>query len=107
MEFRCVAGEAHWEVLLRARAIETQTYVIAAAQAGRHNERRESFGHSLIVDPWGVVIGRLEDPLATGIAVAEIDQDKLQQIRQRMPIKQHREAGIAALASAAAVDNYC
>ena len=46
-------GEAHWEVLLRARAIECQCYVIAAAQAGRHNDKRESYGHSLVIDPWG------------------------------------------------------
>ncbi len=59
-------GAAHWELLLRARAVECQAYVIAAAQAGRHNEKRESYGHSLIVDPWGTVVGRLDDPLATG-----------------------------------------
>jgi predicted amidohydrolase len=62
------AGKAHWEVLLRARAIECQCYVIAAAQAGVHNEKRESYGHALIIDPWGVVIGRLEDPQTTGEA---------------------------------------
>lgn len=61
------AGAAHWELLLRARAVECQAYVIAAAQAGKHNEKRESYGHSLIVDPWGTVVGRLEDPLATGV----------------------------------------
>jgi predicted amidohydrolase len=63
------AGAAHWEVLLRARAIESQAYVVAAAQAGRHNEKRESFGHSLIIDPWGSVVARLEDPHATGLRV--------------------------------------
>ena len=50
-----LAGEAHWEVLLRARAIETQCYVIAAAQCGQHNEKRCSYGHALIIDPWGKV----------------------------------------------------
>ncbi len=60
------AGQAHWEVLLRARAIECQAWVVAAAQAGRHNERRESYGHAIVVDPWGTVVARLEDPLATG-----------------------------------------
>eukprot|EP00873_Tetraselmis_striata_P018553 jgi/Tetstr1/438817/TSEL_027326.t1 len=90
-------GEAHWEVLLRARAIETQSYVIAAAQAGRHNEKRESFGHAIVVDPWGSIVAALSDPLATGIAVAEIDAAKLDSIRTRMPIKEHREAGRAAL----------
>lgn len=67
------AGEAHWLPLLRARAIENQAYVIAAAQAGRHNERRESYGHAVIIDPWGRVAASLGDPSATGIATAEID----------------------------------
>jgi predicted amidohydrolase len=61
-----ITGAAHWEVLLRARAIECQAYVIAAAQAGVHNEKRASYGHSIIVDPWGVVVARLDDPHATG-----------------------------------------
>lgn len=136
-------GKAHWEVLLRARAIETQCYVIAAAQvssrpvvlpappampsmptstrkhecsispllalpsplpqpplhlprfwqAGRHNVKRESYGHAIIVDPWGAVVGRLEDPLATGIAVADIDLAQLAGIRERMPVQQHRRLG--------------
>ncbi|KAL9259386.1 Deaminated glutathione amidase, chloroplastic/cytosolic-like protein [Drosera capensis] len=67
--FTKITGQAHWEILLRARAIETQCYVIAAAQAGKHNQKRESFGDSLIIDPWGTVVDRL----STGIAVAEID----------------------------------
>lgn len=95
--FTVPTGRAHWEVLLRARAIETQCYVVAAAQAGRHNEKRESWGHSLIIDPWGVVIGRLEDPQATGIAVAEVDLAHLRQIRTKMPIAQHRRLGRPAL----------
>jgi predicted amidohydrolase len=66
--FEPCTGQAHWEVLLRARAIECQCYVIAAAQAGVHNERRESHGHALVIDPWGEVIGRLEDPQGTGEA---------------------------------------
>ena len=53
-------GEAHWELLVRTRAVENQCYVLAAAQAGRHNEKRESFGCSLIVDPWGTVVARLD-----------------------------------------------
>ncbi|GFY84609.1 nitrilase/cyanide hydratase and apolipoprotein N-acyltransferase family protein [Actinidia rufa] len=57
--FTKVTGQAHWEILLRARAIETQCYVIAAAQAGKHNDKRESYGDTLIIDPWGTVVGRL------------------------------------------------
>ena len=97
--FTVPTGRAHWEVLLRARAIETQTYVIAAAQAGKHNEKRESYGHSLIIDPWGTIVGKLDDPLATGIAVAEIDLGELESIRQRIPIAVHRAAGKPAVAS--------
>ncbi|KAK9811273.1 hypothetical protein WJX72_001005 [[Myrmecia] bisecta] len=95
--FTVVTGKAHWEVLLRARAIECQCYVIAAAQAGRHNEKRESYGQSLIIDPWGVFVGQLDDPLATGIAVAEIDLEYLASVRQRMPIAAHRATGRASL----------
>ncbi|XP_021722318.1 nitrilase-like protein 2 isoform X2 [Chenopodium quinoa] len=71
--FTKITGQAHWEILLRARAIESQCYVIAAAQAGRHNDKRESYGDSLIIDPWGTIVGRLPDKLSTGIAVADID----------------------------------
>lgn len=67
--------------------------MIAAAQAGRHNEKRESYGHSIIIDPWGEVIGKLEDPVATGIATAEISLEHLQQVRNRMPIVSHRHLG--------------
>ncbi|OAE27480.1 hypothetical protein AXG93_3911s1630 [Marchantia polymorpha subsp. ruderalis] len=84
-------GEAHWEILLRARAVETQCYVIAAAQAGKHNEKRESYGDALIIDPWGTVIARCADKEATGIAVAELDHQFLESVRQRMPIGQLNE----------------
>ncbi|WIA37182.1 hypothetical protein OEZ86_014137 [Tetradesmus obliquus] len=92
------AGKAHWEVLLRARAIECQCFVIAAAQAGTHNEKRESYGHALIIDPWGEVIGRLEDPQGTGIAVAELDFELLSAVRTKMPIREHRAKGRSQLA---------
>ncbi|KAJ4786214.1 Nitrilase [Rhynchospora pubera] len=88
--FTKVTGEAHWEILLRARAIETQCYVIAAAQAGKHNEKRESYGDSIIIDPWGTVIARLPDRLCTGFAVAEIDLSKIDTVRTKMPISTHR-----------------
>uniref|UniRef100_A0A165WDC8 CN hydrolase domain-containing protein n=1 Tax=Daucus carota subsp. sativus TaxID=79200 RepID=A0A165WDC8_DAUCS len=84
--FTKVTGEAHWEILLRARAIETQCYVIAAAQAGKHSEKRESFGETLIIDPWGSVIGRLPDRVSTGLAVADIDFSLLDSVREKMPI---------------------
>lgn len=74
------AGRAHWELLLRARAVETQCFVIAAAQAGVHNHKRESYGHSLIIDPWGDVVAKLEDPLDTGIAAVELDFEKMHKV---------------------------
>lgn len=90
--FTVKTGEAHWEVLLRARAIETQCYVIAAAQAGRHNSKRVSYGHAMIVDAWGDVVAKLEDPLATGIAVADLDMQQLREVRTKMPVWEHRGA---------------
>ena len=95
--FTVPTGAAHWEPLLRARAIETQCYVLAAAQAGRHSEGRESYGHALAVDPWGRVAARRADPCDEGIAVAEVDLDALAGIRRRMPVAQHRERGRAVL----------
>lgn len=86
--FTAVTGAAHWEPLLRARAIENQCYVVAAAQGGRHSETRETWGHSMIVDPWGKVL----DCVATGegISIADIDLALVEDIRSRMPIQQQR-----------------
>ena len=86
--FTAVTGAAHWEPLLRARAIENQCYIVAAAQGGRHSETRETWGHSMIIDPWGVVL----DCVSTGegIAIADIDLAHIDDIRLRMPIAQQR-----------------
>jgi len=85
--FTVPTGNAHWEALLRARAIETQTYVIAAAQAGPHNEKRRSYGHSMIVDPWGEVAAKLGDEYREPqIATAEINLDLLAKICKEMPL---------------------
>ncbi|KAF5828740.1 carbon-nitrogen hydrolase [Dunaliella salina] len=90
--FTKTTGEAHWELLCRARAVECQAFVIAAAQAGKHSEKRESFGHSLIVDPWGAVLTKL-DGSETGVAVADLDLERLEAVRQKMPIVHHRQKG--------------
>eukprot|EP00127_Corallochytrium_limacisporum_P006665 Clim_evm44s232 gene=Clim_evmTU44s232 len=82
-------GAAHWEVLLRSRAIETQCYVIAAAQAGKHNKKRSSYGHALIVDPWGVVVAQTGGS-GFGLAFAEIDLSQQEEIRKSMPTFEHR-----------------
>ena len=84
--FTKVTGAAHWETLLRARAIENQCYIIAAGQGGRHNEKRETWGHSMIIDPWGTVLAQVD--LGEGVAVAEMDRDFLAGVRERMPIAQ-------------------
>ncbi|PIA38780.1 hypothetical protein AQUCO_02700172v1 [Aquilegia coerulea] len=89
--FTKITGEAHWEILLRARAIETQCYVVASAQAGKHNDKRESYGDTLIIDPWGKVISRLPDRVSTGIVVADIDFSLINSVRSRMPISEHRK----------------
>ncbi len=86
--FTAHTGAAHWNTLLRCRAIENQSYVIAAAQTGRHNEKRESFGHTQIIDPWGTVLG--ERANGTGVVVAEIDLAKLGAVRERMPCLSHQ-----------------
>lgn len=87
-------GAAHWELLLRARAVETQCYVIAAAQAGKHNSKRESYGDAMVVDPWGDVVARVEEgPLATGVAFCDLSAEIVEEVRRRMPMAEHREAG--------------
>jgi predicted amidohydrolase len=80
-------GEAHWHVLMRARAIETGTFVLAAAQGGRHENGRDTFGHSLAVDPWGRVIA--EGGVEPGVVMAEIDRSLVAQARARIPSLQH------------------
>jgi len=79
--FTVPTGMAHWETLLRARAIENQAYVVAPAQGGLHASGRRTYGHSMIVDPWGEVLG--VRPEGEGVVLAEIDLDRVQEIRRR------------------------
>lgn len=81
-------GRAHWHVLLRARAIETQCYVVAPAQCGRHPFGRETYGHSMIVDPWGEVVVELGEQ--EGVIVADLSVDRVADVRRQMPVFQHR-----------------
>lgn len=85
--FTARTGKDHWHILLRARAIETQSWVMAPAQVGRHDDQglRESYGHALIVDPWGTVAADAGD--TPGIAVAEIDLNRLREVRQAIPMQ--------------------
>lgn len=85
--FTQVTGAAHWEVLLRARAIENQCYVLAANQGGVHNDTRETYGHSMIVDPWGRIVAQLDK--GEGFAIAQIDLEGLAGLRANMPIQSH------------------
>ncbi|XP_076274075.1 ntrilase and fragile histidine triad fusion protein NitFhit [Rhynchophorus ferrugineus] len=97
--FTSGTGKAHWEVLLRARAIENQCYVIAAAQYGCHNEKRTSYGHSMIVDPWGQILAECPKYIEStntdqSIAVATVDLDIIKKVRIEMPVFSHRRNDI-------------
>jgi len=88
--FTAPTGRAHWELLLRARAVENLCYVLAPAQSGTHENGRETYGDSMIVDPWGHVIARVAEP-GPGLAVAEIDRTLQQELRGRFPALAHRK----------------
>ena len=86
--FTHTTGLAHWELLLRARAVENQCYVIAAAQGGTHDNGRRTFGHSMVVDPWGKVVAVLAE--GEGVVLAEIDSAQLASVRLQLPALEHR-----------------
>lgn len=86
--FTLLTGKDHWHVLLRARAIEAQCWVVAAAQWGKHPRERTTYGHSLVADPWGAVVAECSDRV--GLVVAELDHAYLEQVRSRLPSLEHR-----------------
>ncbi len=86
--FTAITGRAHWEPLVRARAIENLCYVMAAGQGGYHVNGRETYGHSMIVDPWGQVMNELAN--GSGLVCADIDMDRLRNIRRTFPCLDHR-----------------
>lgn len=86
--FTETTGRAHWEVLLRARAIENQCYVLAAAQGGVHTNGRQTHGHSMLVDPWGDVVACL--PSGAGVVMSEMDLERLASVRKAIPTHQHQ-----------------
>ncbi len=90
----------HWEILVRARAIENEVFLIAANQVGEHPGGNRSGGHSLIVDPWGVILARAEDQ--EGWIAAELDLDRQQQIRAQLPVLAHRRGDVYGHAQTAA-----
>jgi predicted amidohydrolase len=86
-------GQAHWEVLLRARAIDQQCFVLAAGMTGRTAPRLDFFGHSMIVDPWGRVLATLDQ--GEGVAMCSLDLDCVDDVRRRLPTRRHRQPGVA------------
>ena len=86
--FTVPTGRAHWQVLMRARAIEAELFIVAAAQAGHHEDGRDTYGHSLVADPWGEV--SLEMDGAPGLGFADIDLGRIAEVRARIPVHQHR-----------------
>ena len=95
--FTNLTGRAHWESLLRARAIENLCYMIAPDQGGYHKNGRETYGDSMIVDPWGVVLNRL--PHGTGVVVSSIDLEKLRKTRQNFPALSHKRLTVGSVIS--------
>ena len=86
--FTHTTGQAHWEVLLRARAIENQCYVLAPAQGGQHVNGRRTWGHTMLIDPWGVVVDMREE--GEGFVIGELDAERLAQVRTQLPALAHR-----------------
>ena len=89
--FTYTTGQAHWLLLLRARAVENQCYVVAPAQGGRHENGRRTWGHSVVIDPWGEVLACAhEGGEGEGLAVAELSRERLQAVRLQLPALRHR-----------------
>ena len=89
--FTATTGRAHWETLLRARAVENLCYVLAPAQGGRHENGRRTYGHSMLIDPWGSVLVQREE--GAGLVVGDIDPARIQECRQSLPALAHRVLG--------------
>ena len=87
--FTAVTGAAHWHLLLKARAVENQCYVLAAAQGGLHPNGRRTYGHSVLIDPWGVIVAEL--PEGPGVVVGDIEAERIAQVRRELPALQHRQ----------------
>ena len=91
--FTYTTGMAHWELLLRARAVENQCYVIAAAQGGTHENGRRTWGHSMVIDPWGQVLA--VQPEGEGVVLAELDLERIAAVRTQLPALEHRRTAPA------------
>ncbi len=93
--FTYTTGKAHWEILLRARAIENQCYVLASAQGGTHSNGRRTFGHSMLIDPWGDIVDVLAE--GEGLVMGTVSMKQLQSIRTRLPALAHQTISLASL----------
>ncbi|KQR83838.1 acyltransferase [Burkholderia sp. Leaf177] len=89
--FTYTTGEAHWETLLKARAVENQCYVLAAAQGGKHENGRRTWGHSMLIDPWGEIVAVVKE--GPGVAAGNIDKARIASVRQSLPAFRHRVLG--------------
>jgi predicted amidohydrolase len=92
--FTLVTGKEHWMPLLRARAIESQVYIVAPAQFGRHDAKRQTYGHSAIVDPWGAVLAQASEKEC--VIYADYDVEYLQEVRRRIPVLEHERPDLYA-----------
>jgi predicted amidohydrolase len=90
--FTYTTGQAHWELLLRARAVENQAYVIAPAQGGTHENGRRTWGHTMVIDPWGEVLAVRDE--GDGVVMADIDRARIASVRQQLPALTHRRADL-------------
>src|SRR4051794_31894217 len=100
--FTKITGEAHWEILIRARAIENQVFMVAAGQVGTHPEDKQSFGNSMIVDPWGQVLARMTED-TPGYCVADLDFERQHEVREKIPSLANRQAAAYVWPEAAGV----
>ncbi len=87
--FTLATGKVHWKLLLQARAVENLAFVVAPNQTGTHDNQRKTYGHSMVVDPWGEIIGELDD--CEGVLLSELKIDKISQIKAKFPVHQHRK----------------
>jgi deaminated glutathione amidase len=100
--FTKITGQAHWEILIRARAIENQVFMVAAGQVGMHSENKESYGHSMIVDPWGEILAQVTED-GPGFCTADLDFSRQAEVRDKLPSLANRQAAAYAWPEEAAV----
>ncbi len=93
--FTYTTGQAHWEILLRSRAIENQCYVLASAQSGKHENGRRTWGHSMLIDPWGKVVSELAE--GEGFVIGELDTALIHSVRESLPALQHKRLNSASM----------